>query len=446
MKIRVKGPLATLVEYSELELEALKEALAFPVTSMRIKYSPDKGRHVSWSEDKKEYLFEEKYFPSPFLEYIPRAIASHVEDKTVEIEPASLCDLPFELKPFQKKSVEKVLSERSALVVGPTSIGKTFLIGALVHAFRDYKVLVVVHNKGLAKQNFERLKEWFPHLDIGRVFAGVKEFESSIVVATFQSLRSLPFKADVVLIDECVHVLAPSYIRTFIHTEASRWYGFTATPSGRSDRLDTKLRDLFGKRIDVADFSVGLEEKLLCPVDFYVVKYTNETYKIPGWRLQDSNWIYQSFVALDGERNALIKLLCELELERTKKVVLVLVHRMNHLKKLQALLPDSLAISYKSKLKEREAARKLKKGILISTRVIEEGVDNHSIYSIINAACVRSQIAIVQRIGRGLRFEENKRLAFFDVWDQYPPVLNSQGKSRISMYRKFGNVHVLDPS
>ncbi|MCD6149036.1 DEAD/DEAH box helicase family protein [bacterium] len=446
MKVRVKGPLAEVIEASEVEKDLVKSALSFPVSSMRIKYEPHKGRHVSWSSDKKEYFFENRYFPSPFLSLFPSSIKLEVEDDTTECTPLSLDDLPYELKPFQRTALDNILSKRSALVVGPTSIGKTYLIGALVYAFRNSKVLILVHNKGLAKQNYERLRDWMPQLEFGRVFGGRKEFDSQIVVATFQSLRSLPFKADVVLVDECVHALAPSYIQTLMHTEAPRWYGFTATPSGRSDRLDEKLRVLFGDRVDVADLSVGLKEKLLCPVDFYVLKYSNKRYPVPGWRLQDSNWIYQQFVALDQDRNALIKLLCDLELQRTQKVVLVLVHRMNHLEQLKSLIPGSLTVSYKSRLEEREAARKLERGVLVATRVIEEGVDNHSIYSIINAACVRSQIAIIQRIGRGLRFEEGKRLAFFDIWDQFPPVLRSQGNFRIALYKRFGDVHVLDPA
>ncbi len=444
MKFKISGVKAEVVEATEVELASLKAALSFSVAVMRIPYRPDRGRYVTWDTTEKCFLFEDKYFASPFLKLLP--FQFEVVTQSRHVDPDEHSQLPFELKTFQAEAIQKALLSSSALIVGPTSIGKTYLIATLVDAFRNYKVAVLVHNKGLAQQNYERLTKWFPSLEVGRVYAGKREYEAQVVVATFQSLRNLSFKADVVLIDECVHILAPTYLQTLIHTEATRWYGFTATPRGRSDKLDARLEDLFVNKILVGSVKKGYEEKLLCPVDFFVIKYQNPHYRIPEWRLRDVNFVYQKFVALDERRNELIRFLANYELERTGKVVLVLVHRMNHLSQLKKLIPESVVVNYKSKVEDREEVRKLKKGVVLATRVIEEGVDNHHIYSIINAACVRSRIAIIQRIGRGLRFEEGKRLAFYDIWDQYPSTLESQGKARISMYRSLGDVQILDPA
>jgi len=442
MKLRLSGVQAKVVEATEQELSALNAALTFQVNVMRMPYIPSEGRKITWEATPKCYLFD-KYFASPFCRYINFPYVSEVVER--EVVPSEI-SFPELLKDFQAKALPKVLEFQSALVVGPTSSGKTYLIGALVSAFRKFKVVVLVHNKGLAAQNFEKLSTWFPDLRVGRIFGGVKEFDSPISVATFQSLRGLPFKADVALIDECTHTLAPTFLKVLIHTEAQRWYGFTATPKGRADRLDSKLAALFQNRVDIATIKEGMEEKLICPVEFYCIKYYNPQYKIPKWRERDVNYVYQKFIALDESRNELIHSLAEFELSRMDKVVLILVHRMSHLSALKKLLPNAVTVSYKSGLKEREAVRKLKRGVIIATRVIEEGVDNHEIYTIINAACVRSRIAIIQRIGRGLRFEEGKKLSYYDIIDQSPETVNSQGNERITMYHKLGKVYVLDPS
>ena len=256
--------------------------------------------------------------------------------------------------------------------------------------------------------------------------------------------RNIP--VDVAIIDECVHILAPTYLRALLQSTPSRWYGLTATPEGRSDKLDNLVRQLFDSNfLEVASVATGQEEGLICPVEFYIVKYENRGYErlIPEWRARDSNWIYQKLVAVDENRNRLIQSISEITSESQGNITLILVHRMNHLSALQSLIPQAKLISYKSKTKERNEIRQMKEGIIIGTRVIEEGVDNHHIYSIINAACVRSRIAIIQRLGRGLRNEKDKKLVFFDIWDQYPSMLQSQGRDRIKLYEELGKVNII---
>ena len=443
MKIRVSGIRAEVLESTKEEYTVLKSLLTFQTPVMRIPYQRGVGRRISWETVPKCFLFG-NFFASPFRKLI-RIPFEEVNDTIKQVTP-KLPQLPFQLKKIQEKAFLKLLKLESAMVVGPTSIGKTYLIGATLAAFRDYRVLVTVHNKGLAAQNYEKISSWFPELKPGRIYGGIKDFNSQICVGTFQSLRKRPFKADVVLVDECVHTLAPTYLQSLIQTEAKRWYGFTATPKGRADKLDNQLADLFQHKVVIATMKEGMKEKLLCPVEFYCIKYNNPKYKFAEWSERDVNYVYQKLIALDKERNELIRMLAEFELKRTGKVVLVLVHRMNHLHVLKKLLPDALIVSYKSKLKEREKIRKLKKGIIIATRVIEEGVDNHEIYSVINTACVRSRIAIIQRLGRGLRFEEGKKLFFYDILDQSPQVVEKQGHDRSNMYRNFGRVYSLDPT
>jgi len=414
--------------------QELIDKLTFLVPVMRTSYHPSRGRFSEWCRKRKVFLFNDE-FPSGFLK---RMGLVKVTDRTEAVTPRQ-CGLRS-LLPFQRSTVEKAAQLQSALITSATSTGKTYMIAGLCDVFRDYTVLYVAHRERIVVQTYNRLKEWFSNVGI---LTGKQKRKGRILVSTFQSLPEQS-RFDVVLIDEAHHVIATSYLRKLLRTRASRWYGFTGTPEGRADRLDKVVKLVFMDNvINAASYQEGLEAKLICPVDFCMIKYYGG-YTVAKSREKDVGWIYKKCLMNDTRRNDLIKLLVT-ELKRLNKVIVVFLGRVEHVDLIRKEIPDSFAVDYRTSVEIRERASKLTKGVIFTSKLLEEGIDNKHIGVIINSAAVRSCISVLQRLGRGIRYQKGKRLLFFDIWDQQPPVLRSQGESRHDIYVStgLGNVYVV---
>jgi superfamily II DNA or RNA helicase len=72
-------------------------------------------------------------------------------------------------------------------IVLPTGVGKTVLFSEFVKAF-NLPTLIVVPTKTLVKQTTDELKVFAPRLKVGNVYTHAKEFDSNVVVTTYDSL------------------------------------------------------------------------------------------------------------------------------------------------------------------------------------------------------------------------------------------------------------------
>ena len=122
--------------------------------------------------------------------------------------PSANFSFQGELKPFQKKAVDKMLSRDFGTLNSPTGSGKT-VMGLFMIAHRQQPALVVVHTKDLAYQWIEQIIRFLgiPESQIGMIGSGKKQIGDAITVALVQSLYRC---ADVVskrvghiIVDEC---------------------------------------------------------------------------------------------------------------------------------------------------------------------------------------------------------------------------------------------------
>jgi len=200
--------------------------------------------------------------------------------------------------------------------------------------------------------------------------------------------------------------------------------------------LDKVIKLVFMNNVvNAASYREGVKIKLVCPVDFCMIRYEGR-YTVPKSKEKDISWIYKKCIMNDSRRNELLEMLIT-EL-RSRGVVVVFLGRVEHADLMCKRVPDSIKIDYRTPTKVREQASKLTQGVIFTSKLLEEGIDNKYIQVIINSAPVRSCISVLQRLGRGIRYQEGKRLLFCDIWDQQPSVLESQGKSRYDIYVSTG--------
>ena len=98
------------------------------------------------------------------------------------------------------------------ILVGPTAMGKTLIIGGIIDKFNCPKTFVITPTKDIMNQLINSLNQWFPNESIGQIGNGVKTM-GNITVALFQSLNKMTkeikkSKCELIIIDEVSAKLA----------------------------------------------------------------------------------------------------------------------------------------------------------------------------------------------------------------------------------------------
>lgn len=176
------------------------------------------------------------------LEHLRRAsLPVRVIDRRVRLPDV---DFAFrgELLDYQRRAVEAVRS--SGILVAPPGSGKTVMALAVIAAVRQ-PTLWVTHTQDLARQAVERAAE-FLGLDpdgIGFMGDGTWRVGEQLTVALVQSLlsrfdetKALAKRIGLVIVDECHHVPAATFLWVVGLFPAWRRLGLTATPN-RADGL-----------------------------------------------------------------------------------------------------------------------------------------------------------------------------------------------------------------
>lgn len=156
------------------------------------------------------------------------------------------------LRPYQERAIADLRAQyqagkRAPVLVLPTGGGKTVIAAAIVRGAidRGNRVLFLAHRSELLDQTVSKL-ELAGLRDVRLIRAAVTRGSESapVTVASIPTLTrrdDLP-KADLVVFDECHHVVAKTWARIADRYRSARLLGMTATPQ-RSD--GKPLGDIF---------------------------------------------------------------------------------------------------------------------------------------------------------------------------------------------------------
>ena len=145
----------------------------------------------------------------------------------------------IELRDYQKKFLSNVRDEinagqRKICGVAPCGAGKTIMTGWLIREFmqQNKRVVFFVHRKELIEQTSKTFEELGIEHNI--ITPGIKaNYELPVQIVSVQTLarrlRSIP-KPDLLVCDECHHILANTYREIVDYWNESLLLGVTATP------------------------------------------------------------------------------------------------------------------------------------------------------------------------------------------------------------------------
>lgn len=364
-------------------------------------------------------------------------------------------ELPFKIRDYQFDALCHGLHKKRAILISPTGSGKSLIIYCIVKFWlyqrmrRNKRALIIVPTTSLVEQMHGDFKEYGANPDnMHRIYSGKdKKFDAQICISTWQSIYKLPKpwfdQFGLVIGDEC-HGFKSKSLTTIMNklSEADYRYGTTGTLDGTQTH-ELVLQGLFGKIHRVTTTKKLQDDDTLADLEIdrivlsHSEKFDGKTYH------EEIDWII-----CHQQRNEFIR---KLTVSREGNT-LVLYNRVDdHGKPLFELIRNKVKqgrkvffVSGKTDTMDREEIRKIiekqKDAIIVaSLGTFSTGINIRNLHNIVFASPSKSQIRVLQSIGRGLRKSDNGiSTKLYDIIDNINgrnfAVLH--GEERLKIYNK----------
>ena len=368
--------------------------------------------------------------------------------------------LPFDPREYQHDAVSVALQRKRAILVSPTGSGKSFIMYLLMRHIMGTdkgKILIIVPTTSLVEQLWNDFSDYGYDSEkrVHKIYSGKdKTTDKRVIISTWQSIYKFPKKwfeqFDAVFGDEC-HGFKSKSLSSIMNksTEAKYRFGLTGTLDGTQTHK-LVLEGLFGPVYQVTMTKKLQDDGTLAPLDITILmmKYSKET------RQLHMNNDYQKeidFIIHHEKRNKFIRNLALSQKGNT----LVLYQRVDgHGKPLFDMIRDKADINRKVffvsgnvETEDREAIRKIvetqKDAIIVaSLGTFSTGINIRNLHNIIFASPSKSQIKVLQSIGRGLRkSDDGSTTQLFDIaddlnWNKKANFTLRHSAERVKIYTK----------
>ena len=346
--------------------------------------------------------------------------------------------LPFAPRNYQEEAIKAGLKSKRAILLSPTGSGKSYIIYLLIKYYmdninNDKKILIIVPTTSLVEQMYSDFEQYGMKVEdlCHKIYSGKdKNTDKRIVISTWQSIYKHPKlwfkKYGMVIGDEC-HGFKSKSLSSVMNkaTEAEYRFGTTGTLDGtQTHRL--VLEGLFGPVYKVTTTKQLQDNETLAPLEIKVLLLNYSE----GVRKNFGKKTYQEeidFIIGNPARNRLIR---NLALDAQGNT-LVLFNRVDaHGKPLFEMINNKVAegrkvffVSGEVDTSDREAIRQIvekqKDAIIVaSLGTFSTGINIRNLHNIIFASPSKSQIKVLQSIGRGLRkSDDGRETKLYDVAD-----------------------------
>lgn len=362
------------------------------------------------------------------------------------------------LHDYQDFLVSEALLKRRGVILSPTGSGKTLIMGSIIKALGNRRILCLFNQKSLIHQTYEYLTSKAPKglnltkeygISVGVNFSDGYQYGDVMLCSVFslEKILGTPMEdPDVLLVDEC-HEFSKGKLSSdaiSIFENAEYRLGFTGTfPSDKIKAFT--LEGSLGPVISHDKASTSaliLDDKIakpiiqVLPIDYFTSEET-ETMDYPS--------VYDQYIINNSFRNAIIgDIVTKIQAKNSKSKVIILVQNLKHGVELQKLIPNSVYLQGKDETTERaKEITKFRKSkgneVLIGTKILQTGVNIPEITHYINARGLSSDIATIQALGRSLRVtDEVKEVYVYDIIDDVK-YLRDHGRDRVKAYKSQGH-------
>ena len=338
----------------------------------------------------------------------------------------------FRTRDYQIDAIHTILESGRGLILSSTGSGKSFIIYALIRYYLkvldDKKILLIVPTTNLVEQMYNDFADygWFPDEHCHKLYAGAdKNTSREVVISTWQSIYKLDKRYfsqfGAVFVDECHLAKAKSLtgIMTKLHDCQYR-IGTTGTLDG-SEIHQLVLEGLFAKHKEVTTTAQLVKQKYLSNLNIRCLVLNH----VKTNRRQRTYQEEMDYLSKSPARNNFI---CKLAISQDGNT-LILAQYINQLQTLTLALKEHTKdrkiffVYGATEAVERDKIRGIVEEendaiIVASYGVFSMGINIKRLHNIIFASPYKSQIKVLQSIGRGLRLTKDKtECNLFDIAD-----------------------------
>ena len=421
-----------------------------------LRFGQDRGYDVSLSSDiDNRYSYDKEFF-----------------------DDLSLCagGKPIEARDYQNKAIEFATDNGRSILVSPTGSGKSLIIYMLMRYYlseeMDKKVIIIVPTTSLVEQMYKDFADYSsddPEFDVEedvhRIYSGkAKEFEQSVVITTWQSAIKLSqtwFQQFGCVVGDEAHTFKAKSLTTIMSrlSLADMRVGTTGTLDGGQVNELTLVGN-FGPIYKVTSTQKLIDSNTLADlkIEALVLKYSDETRKKFGKKkyAEEIDFLvshekrnrFIANLALDQKGNSLVLY------NLVKKHGEPLFKQIRDRAKNRKVFFVSGSVNAEEREKIREITEQEKNAIIVaSVGTFSTGINIKSLNNIIFASPTKSQIRVLQSIGRGLRKSNNGQgTVVYDIaddlsWKSRKNYTLNHAISRVKIYDKESfkyNVHSIN--
>jgi superfamily II DNA or RNA helicase len=384
-----------------------------------------------------EYENSDYGSPEQVNDVDPKEIMSFIESLDLHSRGEKIS-----VREYQFDAICEGIRRKRAVLLSPTGSGKSLIIYILMRWFfehHDQKALVIVPTTSLVRQMYSDFEDYSSHdqsfisnEECHVIYSGQPKtnIQERVFISTWQSIYKLPVtwfeQFGVVFGDEC-HGFKSKSLTSIMNKARNASYRFGTT--GTLDGTQTHqlvLEGLFGKVFKVTTTRSLQDNDTLAPLQILMVvlDYDEQTKKDFGSKTYHDEI---DFIVRNNKRNNFIR---NLALDQKGNTLVLFQFVEKHGKVLFDLIESKADINRKvffvsgnTEATDREAIRKITEGqkdaiIVASLGTFSTGINIRNLHNIIFASPSKSQIKVLQSIGRGLRKSDNgQTTTLYDVAD-----------------------------
>jgi|TARA_R110000772_G_scaffold51910_10_gene119152 superfamily II DNA or RNA helicase len=354
-------------------------------------------------------------------------------EKFIEESPISLKDKLIKPRDYQLDAFVHGVQNKRAILISPTGSGKSLIIYMMMRHYlsheMDKKVLVVVPTTSLVEQMYKDFESYSwqdssfdVEEDVHRIYSGKEKinFDAAVVVTTWQSAIKLPqswFTHYGMVIGDEAHTFKAKSLTTIMNRLVNAHFRIGTTGT-IDDAVSNKmtLEGNFGPVYKVTTTKELMDADTLAQlrIQCLVLKYRDEERKAcKGLKYQDEIDIIVSHekrnrfivnLTADQQGNSLV--LYNLVGKHGKPLYNAFVEKLKGTGRKVFFV--SGAVNAEEREKIREVTEQEKNAVIVaSVGTFSTGINIVNLHNIVFASPTKSQIRVLQSIGRGLRKTEN---------------------------------------
>tara|TARA_R110000744_G_scaffold228783_1_gene346790 strand:+ start:1941 stop:3425 length:1485 start_codon:yes stop_codon:yes gene_type:complete len=344
--------------------------------------------------------------------------------------------LPFPLYDYQYDAVTHGIEKKRAILLSPTGSGKSYIIYNLMRwymdGYPDKQILIVVPTTSLVEQLYKDFEDYGYDVanNVHRIYGGKdKNTTKPIIISTWQSIYKFPkewFETMGCVFGDEVHLFKAKSLSGIMNKCVNAEYRFGTT--GTLDGTETNklvLEGLFGPTRRVT-MTKDLQEKgTLAKLDITILllRYHNDVcVMMQGKTYQEE----MDYIVTNEKRN---KLISNLTIDQKGNTLVLFQFVEKHGKPLFDMIKDKAGdrpvyyVSGEVETSDREQIRGIVEGqknaiIVASLGTFSTGINIRNLHNIVFASPSKSQVKVLQSIGRGLRRSDDGSVTkLYDIAD-----------------------------